>query len=101
MARVVTFKADPSLLEALDKFAREKRVARSVVIRDALVAFLKARGVRIVDVNACMAVQRAASEYVGRVRAELPYPSPTLMSVLEGMVREILRALGCTSPASP
>jgi len=38
--RVVSFKADEELVEWLDRVARERRVPRSQLIRDALAAYL-------------------------------------------------------------
>lgn len=43
--RIVTFKIDEGLLEALDTYARAKRMSRSEVIRDAIERLLKAEGV--------------------------------------------------------
>ena len=51
LLRVVTFKIDESILEALDRYAHEKRKARSEVIREAIVSFLRDRGVEIPEVR--------------------------------------------------
>ena len=48
MYRIVTFKVDVEVLEALDRLARRKRVSRSELIREAITRMLVEEGV-IVD----------------------------------------------------
>jgi len=43
--RIVTFKVDVEVLEALDKLARRKRVSRSELIREAITRMLIEEGV--------------------------------------------------------
>ena len=45
MYRIVTFKVDVEVLEALDKLARRKRVSRSELIREAITRMLIEEGV--------------------------------------------------------
>lgn len=48
MYRIVTFKVDVEVLEALDRLARRKRVSRSELIREAITRMLIEEGI-IVD----------------------------------------------------
>jgi metal-responsive CopG/Arc/MetJ family transcriptional regulator len=43
--RIVTFKIDEGLLEALDRYARARQMTRSEAIRDAIEKLLRAEGV--------------------------------------------------------
>jgi len=45
--RIVTFKVDVEVLEALDKLARRKRVSRSELIREAITRMLMEEGIVI------------------------------------------------------
>jgi metal-responsive CopG/Arc/MetJ family transcriptional regulator len=45
--RIVTFKIEESLLEALDAYAQRKGLTRSEVIRDAIERMLQSEGVEI------------------------------------------------------
>ena len=47
MLRIVTFKVDESLLEALDRYARMKRMSRSEAIREAIKRLLEEEGIPI------------------------------------------------------
>ncbi len=47
MLRIVTFKVDEDLLEALDRYARSKRMSRSEAIREAIKRMLEAEGWKI------------------------------------------------------
>jgi len=47
MLRIVTFKVDEGLLEALDRYARMKRVSRSEAIREAIKRLLEQEGIPI------------------------------------------------------
>ena len=45
--RIVTFKVDVEVLEALDRLARRKRVSRSELIREAITRMLMEEGMMI------------------------------------------------------
>ncbi len=45
--RIVTFKIEEELLEALDTYARRKGLTRSEAIRAAIARMLRAEGVRV------------------------------------------------------
>ena len=47
MYRIVTFKVDVEVLEALDKLARRKRVSRSELIREAITKMLMEEGMMV------------------------------------------------------
>ena len=47
MTRVITFKADEALLEALDEYARSRRLSRSEVIRRAIEELLRREGIEV------------------------------------------------------
>lgn len=47
MQRIVTFKIDETLLEALDAYARSRRLSRSEVIRKAIEELLRSEGVEV------------------------------------------------------
>ncbi len=47
MLRIVTFKVDEGLLEALDRYARMKRMSRSEAIREAIRRLLEEEGIPI------------------------------------------------------
>ena len=47
MYRIVTFKVDVEVLEALDRLARRKRVSRSELIREAITRMLMEEGMMI------------------------------------------------------
>jgi len=47
MQRIVTFKIDEALLEALDEYARSRRLSRSEVIRKAIEELLRSEGVEL------------------------------------------------------
>ena len=47
MQRIVTFKIDEALLEALDEYARSRRLSRSEVIRKAIEELLRSEGVEV------------------------------------------------------
>ncbi len=47
MLKIVTFKLDEALLEALDRYARMKRMSRSEAIREAIKRLLEQEGVPI------------------------------------------------------
>ncbi len=47
MLKIVTFKLDEALLEALDRYARMKRMSRSEAIREAIKRLLEEEGVPI------------------------------------------------------
>jgi len=45
--RIVTFKVDVEVLEALDRLARKKRVSRSELIREAITKMLMEEGMMV------------------------------------------------------
>lgn len=47
MYRIVTFKVDVEVLEALDRLARKKRVSRSELIREAITKMLMEEGMMV------------------------------------------------------
>ncbi len=47
MLRIVTFKLDEDLLEALDSYAKAKKMSRSEAIREAIKRMLEAEGWRV------------------------------------------------------
>ncbi len=47
MQRIVTFKIDDELLLVLDRYAREKNLTRSEVIREAIEKLLRTEGIKI------------------------------------------------------
>ncbi|WP_048192044.1 ribbon-helix-helix protein, CopG family [Pyrolobus fumarii] len=47
MLRIVTFKVDEALLEALDRYAKMKRMSRSEAIREAIKRLLESEGIAI------------------------------------------------------
>ncbi|MET1101566.1 MAG: ribbon-helix-helix protein, CopG family [Pyrodictiaceae archaeon] len=49
MYRIVTFKIDEGLLDALDRYAKKERMTRSEVIREAIIRLLKSKGVKIAE----------------------------------------------------
>ena len=47
MLKIVTFKVDEALLEALDRYAKMKRMSRSEAIREAIKRLLEEEGIPI------------------------------------------------------